>query len=263
MITRLLSFCLLFSGLSFFAGSANAQSKSSGRDLFEFKIYHYENPEQEKSIDQFLEKAYLPALHRAGIKHVGVFKPVEDDSTHGKMTYVFIPYTSAEQFFKIPKMLEKDNKYNADGSGYLNAPHDNPPYSRIETILVQAFEGMPSYQPNQLKTSPSEKIYELRSYEGATENIFKNKMKMFNEGEIDIFKNLGFNALFYGEVVAGSKMPNLMYMTTFENKASRDAHWDAFGKDPAWKKMSSMKEYQNNVSHIDIMFLNPTAYSDL
>lgn len=263
MMIRFLSFCLLFSGIYFFAGSAHAQSKAAERDLYEFKIYHFDNPEQEKSIDQFLEKAYIPALHRAGIKHVGVFKPVEDDSTHGKMIYVFIPYASADQFMKVPMMLEKDTQYNADGRGYLDAPHDNPPYSRIETILVKAFEGMPKYRPNKLKTSPSEKIYELRSYEGATENIFKNKMQMFNKGEIDIFANLGFNALFYGEVIAGSKMPNLMYMTTFENKASRDAHWEAFGKDPAWKKMSSMEEYQNNVSHIDVMFLHPTSYSDL
>jgi len=57
-------------------------------------------------------------------------------------------------------------------------------------------------------------------------------------------------------------MPNLMYMTTFDNKESRDAHWDTFEKSPVWKKLSSLPEYQNNVSHIDITFLYPTSYSD-
>jgi hypothetical protein len=51
-------------------------------------------------------------------------------------------------------------------------------------------------------------------------------------------------------------------MTSFENKAARDAHWKAFGADPEWKKLSSMPEYKNNVSHIDITFLRATAYSD-
>jgi len=53
-----------------------------------------------------------------------------------------------------------------------------------------------------------------------------------------------------------------MYMTTFENKASRDEHWKTFVADAEWKKLSSMPEYQNNVSKIDITFLRPTEYSD-
>ena len=87
---------------------------------------------------------------------------------------------------------------------------------------------------------------------------------MFNEGgEVTLFKRLGFNAVFYGEVLSGSRMPNLMYMTTFENQASRDEHWKAFSNDPEWKKLSSMPEYQNNVSKINIYFVYPTEYSDI
>jgi hypothetical protein len=78
---------------------------------------------------------------------------------------------------------------------------------------------------------------------------------MFNAGdEIGLFNRLGFNAVFYGEVLSGARMPNLMYMTTFENQASRDAHWKAFVDDPQWKKLSTMPEYQKNVSRIEIFF---------
>jgi hypothetical protein len=58
-------------------------------------------------------------------------------------------------------------------------------------------------------------------------------------------------------------MPNLMYMTTFENKASREEHWNAFREDAQWKKLSAMPEYQHNVSKSDIFFLRPTEYSDI
>jgi thioesterase domain-containing protein len=86
---------------------------------------------------------------------------------------------------------------------------------------------------------------------------------MFNVGdEINLFKRLGFNAVFYGEVIAGSHMPNLMYMTTFNNKEDRDKHWDAFGKDAYWKELVAKPEYQHNVSHADIIFLRPVEYSD-
>jgi hypothetical protein len=86
---------------------------------------------------------------------------------------------------------------------------------------------------------------------------------MFNEGEVQLFDRLGFNAVFYGQVIAGSRMPNLMYITSFDNKTIRDEHWKNFVVDPAWKTMSALPQYQNNVSKIDITFLRPTTYSKL
>ena len=77
-----------------------------------------------------------------------------------------------------------------------------------------------------------------------------------------IFKRLNFNAVFYSEVIAGTKMPNLMYMTTFENMQDREEHWKTFVAHDEWKKLSAMPEYQNNVQHIDITFLRPASYSD-
>lgn len=123
---------------------------------------------------------------------------------------------------------------------------------------------MPKIEKSGLTGSKGNRVYELRSYESATEKIFKNKVRMFNQGgEIALFQRLGFNAIFYGEVIFGSKMPNLMYMTSFENKAARDEHWKTFGNDPEWKKLSSLPEYQNNVSKIEIVYLTPADYSDL
>ena len=57
-------------------------------------------------------------------------------------------------------------------------------------------------------------------------------------------------------------MPNLMYMTCFENMQQREDHWKAFGDDPQWKKLVAAPEYQNNVSHADIILMKATAYSD-
>jgi hypothetical protein len=36
----------------------------------------------------------------------------------------------------------------------------------------------------------------------------------------------------------------------------------AFRDHPDWTRLKSMEEYQNNVSHIDIVMLHHTAYSD-
>ena len=86
---------------------------------------------------------------------------------------------------------------------------------------------------------------------------------MFNEeGEAKLFKELGFNALFFAEVISGNTMPNLMYLTTFADMASHDEHWKNFGAHPKWKKMAALDEYKNTVSHSVITLLHPTDYSD-
>lgn len=232
--------------------------------FYELRTYRFKTTEQQERTEKYLQHALLPALHRANIKAVGVFKPIETDSSFGKELIVLIPFPSLREFASLDATLEKDKEYNADGRDYIDAPYDNPPYVRMEKILLKAFSGMPQLAVPNLKTPVAERVYELRSYEGHTEKIYRNKVEMFNAGdEVGLFKRLGFNAVFYGEVLAGSTMPNLMYMTTFENQASRDAHWKAFGDDPQWKKLVSMPEYQHNVSKNVTRFFRPTGYSDI
>lgn len=238
--------------------TANAQN----REFYEIRIYHVKSDAQQSRLENYLQNALLPGLHNAGVQNIGVFKPVEVDTADQKV-YVVIPYKSLTEVTRIQEALKKDKTHNDKGTEYLDTRYDNPAFERIESILLHAFTHQPKLTLPQLKGDRNERVYELRSYESHSEKIFRNKVHMFNEGgEVALFKRLGFNAVFYAEVIAGSHMPNLMYMTTFENKAARDEHWKTFGDDPEWKKLSSMPEYKNNVSHIDIFFLRPTAYSD-
>ncbi|WP_159476636.1 NIPSNAP family protein [Dyadobacter sp. 3J3] len=249
-----------------FAGRLSANGfYAPSKEFYQIKVYHLKNQEQEKRVDEFLQKAYLPALHRQGISRVGVFKPVAStEAAAEKLIYVFIPFSSQKDLFRLDQKLASDKNYAVDGKEYLDAVYNDAPYERIETIVLEAFEKSPHFTMPQVTGPKKDRIYELRSYEGHTEKISENKITMFNKGdEVGLFKRLGFNAVFYAEVLAGSRMPNLMYMTTFENKASRDQHWDAFGKDDYWKKLVAMPEYAHNVSKNDTKFLYPTEYSDI
>jgi hypothetical protein len=281
MIMTLKSFCLhnprLCRSFLFLACitlvSARAYSFAAGtgpfapkQEFYNIKVYQLKTKEQQERVEKFLKTAFLPALHRVGIPQVGVFTAVDNDTAAIRRVYVLIPFHSLEDFVKLPGSLEKDKQYLEDGKDYLDATYNEPAYVRIESILLQAFPGMPVHQaPDAIRSLPaSERIYELRSYEGPSEKYFSNKVQMFNQGdEIGLFKKLGFNAVFYASVISGAHMPNLMYMTSFENKAARDEHWKSFGSDPFWKKLSAQPEYQHNVSHIDDTFLHPTDFSDL
>src|SRR5690606_18220666 len=116
---------------------SHPSSPSHERDFYELRIYHIESPDQEKRMDSYLGDAFLPALHRFGIAKVGVFKPLlSDQKEKGSKIYVFIPYTSMEQFLELPAALEKNRDYAVAGRDYIDASHDNPAYVRMEKILM-------------------------------------------------------------------------------------------------------------------------------
>jgi hypothetical protein len=237
-----------------------AQAAGAGY-YYQIKIYHFKTTAQETAVDNYLKTAYLPMLHKKGFTNVGVFKPVETD-TADKRIYVFVPFKNWKSIETFNAGAEEANSFAANSQDYTAAAYNKAPYSRIETIILSAFTTRPKPVAPKLTGDRAKRVYELRSYESPTEAYHFNKVRMFNSGETDLFDRLGFNSVFYGSVVAGSHMPNLMYLTTFNDKADREKHWDAFGKDAQWKDLSGRKEFQNNVSKADILFLHPTDYSD-
>lgn len=253
-------FCLLI--LLIFGLVLKTQAKHA--EYYALITYRITNLKQAETVDNYLKTAYLPALHRLGTKNIGVFKPAAiDTAAFGKVIYVLVPYESLSDFEKTTAKLEQDVQLQKDGAQYLDAKHDDKPFERIEVTLMRAFTGMPGMETPKLSGARQDRIYELRSYEGPTEKLYRSKVKMFNAGdEIGLFKRLGFNAVFYAEVLAGNKMPNLVYMTTFENKAARDEHWKNFVADAQWKQLLTIEEYKNTVSKADIWLLTPTEYSD-
>jgi hypothetical protein len=253
---------ILLGGLALSQRAAARPPAATRPAYFELKVYHLKTARQEALVDSFLQHQYVPTLHATGIATVGVFKAIGNDTAVDKRIYVFTPYASLSQWEKLNQ--QTTTKLLAAGGAYENAAYTSPAYNRLESILLKAFPDMTALLAPKLTAPKAERVYELRSYEGASEKIFRNKVQMFNAGgEIKLFDRLGFNGIFYGEVLFGAKMPNLMYMTSFANKADREAHWKSFGADPEWKRLSALPEYQNNVSHIDITFLRPANYSDL
>lgn len=253
---RYTALCVSLILSSLLLSSLKAAPKS---EYYELKIYHVQGA-QMALMESYLQNAYLPAAHRAGIKSVGVFKGMDNDS----LLYVLTPFKSLDQLTGLSEKLEKDKEYYAAGVSYIDSPFKEPAYTRFETVLMEAFDQMPMHAKSGLTAPMSERVYELRSYESPSEKRHLNKVKMFNDGgEVRIFKKLGFNPVFFAKVISGSHMPNLMYMTTFADKASRDEHWKAFGADADWNKLKVMPEYQDNMTKAGITFVKPTAYSDL
>ncbi|AYL94561.1 NIPSNAP family protein [Mucilaginibacter celer] len=229
-------------------------------EYYELRIYSFKNEIQQKLTEDYWKDAAIPAMNRLGVKHIGVF--TEMNPAGPTKLYVLVQYNGIAHLATIADALEKDQAYQNKGSLYLNAPATAPAYERIESSLMKAFTHMPHLEALEKRN----RIFELRQYQSASEAAGKKKIEMFNdEGEIDIFKRLGFAPVFWGETVIGTLRPNLTYMITFDDMEAKAAHWKAFGSDPQWKKISSVPEYADAllVSKITSTMLVPTAYSQI
>ncbi len=263
LLLMIFTFAMISCGYSNSDKTVENKSISANKEYYQLKIYTLDSDSQVAAVDKYLKGAYLPGLKKMGINNIGVFKGRIKETDSIQKTYVLIPFSTIEQFLTLEDKLTEDKEYLEAGNDYINASYEHPSYQRIESILLKAFQGMPELKVPTFNSSRSERVYELRSYESATEQYNINKVEMFNDGgEINLFDQLGFNAVFYGEVISGAKMPNLMYMTTFSDQASRDQHWKEFSNAPEWQEMKVIPKYLNTVSHSDINFLFPTDYSD-
>jgi hypothetical protein len=250
---------LLLNSLS--VGTFAAQPKQ--QMYYEIRIYRLTDPGKNAIIDKYLKDAFIPAMHKAGIPTIGVFKPIEADTAFGKMVYVFIPYKTIDQYLKAVAVLEADPLHQQAGKEFLDAPYDDPPFTRYESVFMKAFSFMPRFRMPSFSTPPGERIYELRSYESWTEAKATKKIHMFNEGgEMAIFEKIGANAVFYGQVLLGSQKPRLMYMTTYADIKSQKEHWAAFSSHPDWKTLQAKQEYAHTVIKPKAYLLHPTDYSD-
>src|SRR5258708_13979338 len=126
----------------FFILVGSSTASAAEKYYYQLKIYYIKTTAQADRLDQYLQNAYLPALHRMGIKNIGVFKPVESD-TSGKRVYVLIPFRTWGQLENADQKLIADQQYVSDGKDYLNAVYNDAPFARLETIILRAFPKMP------------------------------------------------------------------------------------------------------------------------
>ena len=239
------------------------QSKTNAREYYLIQIYHCTSNQQIKGVDNYLQNTYLPYLHKSGIKKVGVFAPIVNDSAADKKLYVWIPMQTIDVLDKLDQGIEKLDPFAKNEIVDLDNADSSLPYTRIERIVAKSFKYQTQYEKNSSLTKSPDRIYEYRSYESPTENAHLRKVHMFNEGgEITLFKRLNFNALFYSKAIVGDRLPNLIYITSFNNMADRDDHWKAFSASPEWQSISNMPKYAKSVNRNETVLMTARMYAD-
>lgn len=234
-----------------------AESQVNSKEIFELKEYELAFGGNQSILHNWLKEALIPALNKYGVSHVGVFS--ELGKFEPTKIYVLIPYPGIGEYFKLPSLIVEDADYLAASRNYNSLLPDNKIFSRFNTRLMVAFDGLPTL--NYSLTGSG--LYELRTYEGYNEDAVRRKILMFNQTELEIFRKNELDPVFFGEVIAGPDLPCLTYMVAFKDMADRNKKWESFGADPDWNRVKVLPEYANTVSKIIKKFLEPLPYSQV
>lgn len=241
---------------------ASAQSKPA-REYYELRRYELQTGPQQKLTHDYVANALIPGLNRLGMKPVGAFNLEIGVGTPA--LYLLIPSESLETLVHSEHRLMDDADYQKTGEAFLNAPATGPAYLRIESSLLIAFEGKPKLTVPPVTAEKGARVFQLRTYESPSNHDHYVKVEMFHSGEFEVFERAGFWPVFYGDMLIGSRLPNLTYMLSFPDLSEMNAKWKAFGSDPEWKKLTSSPKfnYEQIVSKITNLILNPAPYSQI
>jgi NIPSNAP len=239
-----------------------AQAANSAREYYQLRRYHFTTP-QKKVADDFFRGALVPGLNRLGISPVGVFNV--SIGPEGPSTYVLMPGPSAEILATAEERLAGDADYMKAGAAFLNASAIQPTFVRLESSLMMALTAYPKLVVPAATALKTPRMFELRTYESASDIDHKNKVDEVNNGEVAIFNKSGFWPVFFGDTLIGGKMPNLTYMIGFANLTERDKCWSAFFAAPETKTLFGLPKYSapGLVSNVNNTILTPAAYSQI
>lgn len=244
---------LFITGIS----SADEVKKIELRQYYELRVYTTPSEEQQNQVNEFWETTAVSAYNRMGINPIGVFTELEES----RNVYVLIPFNSFGAFEGVAAKLASDPIYQKSADKFLNAAKENPAYESFESSLLVAFNGM-----KQMKV-PSERddtnVFELRKYISASENKGRNKIQMFEDGEISLMKDVGLAPIFFSQTLIGTQMPNLVYMTSGEDLIEHEKHWKAFSQSPIWEKLKNDPQYKDNMNAMVRNLLKRTSASQI
>lgn len=237
--------------------------QAMANQILELRTYTLTGPEAEAKLDAFLESALIPALQRQGLGPIGVFDQAKVAEGADVEVLLLIPGPSVAAVTSASANLAKDSKFQEAASEYNATDSKSPIVKRIRSELLVSFDCWPQVKVPQQTNEGKDRYFELRSYESPTEHLGELKVEMFNAGEVPIFLDSGIAPVFMGQAVVGFQMPNLTYMTVFDNEDARNAAWDNFRNHADWKTLSANPRYKGTVSKNNMSFWVPKSYSKL
>lgn len=231
------------------------------REYYELRTYELRNdlgPERSRA---YFQQHLVPALRRAGSGPVGCFAP--DIGMAQPALVLLVTWPTLAAMTAGADRLAADAAFGAATRAWEK--ESGPAYVRYDVALYRAFAGHPRVESAAAGAPGGGRIFELRTYEAPNATGLRSKIEMFDTEEIRIFRQAGFSPVWFGEAVAGPRLPHLTYMVAFPDLDARGKAWGAFGSSPDWQRIRVRPGWTDpeTVSSIRASFLRATGFSEI
>jgi hypothetical protein len=237
---------------------ADAAPPASSKSAYlHFRYYYMRAGSQTERTNAYLKDVYLPAANRAGLGPVGFFSALV--SANAPFTLAITSFPSLAALENLHDPFAGNAEFRKGWKEYNAAAG----YERLESSLLRAFDAFPAIEAGASDLKRPARVFELRTYQGLTEDGSLRKKKMFEGGEIAIFQRLKMTPVLFGQSIVGPNQPNNTYMLAFDDLAARERLWKDFSADPEWQKMRATPGMDNSELNANTTntLLQPRAFS--
>ena len=127
-----------------------------------------------------------------------------------------MPSSKLETLVTADLQVAKDDVFMKAAAPFWDAPAGSPPFIRIESSLLRAFEGYPRVTPPASAATKGKRIYQLRQYQSPTNmDQLSEKSKCFIMASLASSPRRAPQGVFYADTLIGPRLPNLTYMLSF------------------------------------------------
>ncbi len=242
-------------------GAESAAESDSKQRYILLEIFFTRSTAKRDALVAKFDEKLIPLRNQIGFDKVGVFT-VNQDLMKDEGGYRADLYDSAvfvvQECDSVELLLEYQERSAAVGS-FFNL-EDDLDFVDEEVIALKAVSGQPRLE---VPYDNPERIIQLRTYNSPNYDRNAAKISMFNNGELELFRNSGMLPVFMGGALFGSWAPNLTYMLSFPNDEARSEGWKKFVTSPGWKKLSSDPTYARTATRIRNLFLKPSPKSQI
>ncbi len=239
------------------AGAATEKNRTRYYALHQF---HLKFGTQPARIHEYFSKTFLPKLNKV---HTGpkIFLDALV-APHMPQVAAIVGYKSIEEYTEVLAALTKDEEFARGYTAWETGAEQ--PTEHYASTLLEATEYSPDLTAPATPPKTS-RIFELRVYHSPSFRQLQLLHERFAGPEIKIFHRVGVHPVLYASTVFGANKPNLTYLIPFDDLASREKAWNAFGADPEWAKVrqESVERGGQIASVIQIAIYRATAYSPI
>jgi len=180
------------------------------REFYQLRRYFLQSGPQLKLTETYLSSALIPALTRMGMGPVGAFRVDIGPETP---TYDVLIQPRSGCAGRGGSTPRAGCRISESSRPFWMRPPRRRPFNAWSIRCSRRLKDGRS-SPAALIATKAKRISSSAPMRAELQSHVV-KVQMFHSGEFEIFRNAGFHMVFFGDTLAGPRLPNLTYMLSF------------------------------------------------